>query len=167
MKKILFSMLVAVFGVAGTAFAQNDIWTDSFFNGVPATTGQITGWDNWRASLKPGSYTFMTIKGTYDQVGITCTDKTIVNAFATAVQNYTTYISPSTGGHVWSICNRYLREIWLDPPSSCSGANCPNGYIIRPGIGTGNQNWGGVNTNTCGGPNQRMTFIFGKPSKPN
>ena len=165
---ILFlGIFVACFSTS--LHAQNSVYTDSFTQGVPPTTAQINAWDNWRASLKPGQYTYMTIKGTFDQTGITCTDKTIVNAFATAVQNYQTYISSSTGGHVWSICNRYLGEIWLDPPSSCSGSNCPgpNGYIIRPGIGTGNSNWGGVNTNTCSGATQRMTFIFGKPSKPN
>ena len=169
-KTLLKTFLVSLIGIfAFNCNGQNAIWTDSFTQNAAPTTTQITAWDNWRASLNPGQYTFMTIKGTYDQTGITCTDKTIVNAFASAVQNYTTYISASSNGVIWSICNRYLGEIWLNPPSSCNGNNCPgpNAYIIRPGIGAGNPNWGGVNTNTCGGATQRMTFIFGKPSKPN
>jgi PKD repeat protein len=165
---LLMTVCAALFS-SNTMYSQNDVWSDTFTQGVPPSSNQIAAWDAWRASLNPGSYTYMTIKGSYDQTGITCNDKTIVNAFATAVKSYSTYISSTTGGHIWSICNRYLGEIWIDPPSSCSGNNCPgpNGYIIRPGIGTGNSNWGGVNTNTCNGFTQRMTFIFGRPSKPN
>lgn len=153
-------LVVCAFILSGNLFSQTVTWSDTFLLNTPATTTQVNNWNAFRASLQPGNYCGMLIKGTYDQNGIVCNDATITNAFANAVKNNLSYTSVSTNGHVWSVCNRFDQEIWLDPPSQCSGANCPNGYIIRPGIGPGNPNWGGVNTATCGGPNQRMTLIF-------
>lgn len=146
--------------------AQTATFSQSYTNGATATS-QCTAWNTFVSSLSSsGNYVKMTISGTYDATGISCTDKTIVNAFVAAIKSYGTYISATTGGHVWSICNRYSGEIWIDPPSSCSGSNCPSpGYIIRPCIT--NLNWGGVNTATCGGPNQVMTLKFEMPTKPN
>lgn len=141
---------------------QNIVYRDTFKNGVAPTTAQINRWDAFRAKLLSNlSYTGMTIRGSYDQTGKKCTDPTITKDMANALRTYTTYISGTTGGNVWSTCNRYLGEVWINPPSSCSGSNCPSpGYIIRPGIGTGNSNWGGVNTATCGGPDQWMELVF-------
>ena len=158
-KKLLFSFLISLLAFAN-AKSQATAWTDTFLQGVPATTTQINTWNAFRASLTPGSYCAMWIGGTFNTAGISCNNAPEVNAYATALQNYTSYTTPSCLGNVWSLCNRYDGEVWLNPPSECSGANCPNGYIIRPGIGTGNPNWGGVNTQTCSGPNQRMSLIF-------
>jgi PKD repeat protein len=148
-----------------TAFkaeAQDIVYRDTFRNGVPATTAQITRWNNFRAKLLANlAYTSVTIRGEYDVTGYTCNDAAITKAFAAAVRTNTAYASATTNGHVWSICNRYDGEIWIDPPSTCSGSNCPSpGYIIRPGIGTANSNWGGINTATCGGSNQWMELRF-------
>ena len=149
-----------------SSFAQTQIiWTDTFNIGVPATAPQIANWNAFRALLVTHPYTKVIMKGTFDQTGQSCTDTSIVHSLATSLLNNTDYISPSAcNGHVWHNCatHGYQGEVWLDPPSACSGANCPgpNGYIIRPGIGTSNPNWGGVNSNTCNGANQRMTLIF-------
>ena len=165
-KRLLLFTLMSLFVTLGLKAQGTVTWTDSFLRGVPATAQQVQGWNDWRASLQPGSYAAVIIRGTFDLVGKKCTDPTVVNDFARAIKDNTTYISNSQcGGAIWSICNRYIGEIWLDPPTSCSGANCPSpGYIIRPGIGTGNQNWGGINTPTCGGDNQRMWIVFEAPS---
>jgi PKD repeat protein len=167
MQKKLLLLPIVLFVMSFGLKAQGTItWTDSFFRGVPATAQQIQNWNDWRAKLQPGSYAAVIIQGSFDKSGKKCTDPRVVNDFARAIKDNTTYISTSQcGGAIWSICNRYLGEIWLDPPASCSGANCPSpGYIIRPGIGTGNSNWGGINTPTCGGDNQRMWIIFEAPS---
>jgi hypothetical protein len=81
-------------------------------------------------------------------------------AIANALRTSTTGMW-SCGGHQWHFCDRSsYEELWLDPPSSCSGSNCPNpGYLIRPCIS--NANWGGVNTATCtSNPTQTMTIEF-------
>ncbi|NUM31421.1 MAG: PKD domain-containing protein [Bacteroidetes bacterium] len=164
LKICLFLLFSFVLNFASRA--QTATFSQTYTNGATATA-QCAAWNAFVSSLSSsGNYIKMTISGTYDATGISCTDKTIVNAFVAAIKSNSTYISATTGGHVWSICNRYSGEIWIDPPASCSGSNCPNpGYIIRPCIT--NLNWGGVNTATCGGPNQVMTLKFEMPTKPN
>jgi len=159
MKKNLLSLLFVSVLCSGS-FAQITQWSDTFINGVTPTTTQVNAWNAWRAQLTPNQYCQMWIGGTYDTIGRFCSDTSVVRAFAMAIQNYTSYTSPSAcNGNVWSICNRYQGEIWLNPPSQCDGNNCPVGYIIRVGIG--NSNWGGVNTATCStNPSQRMTLRF-------
>lgn len=161
---LLLLLLTTVGGWSGLqAQTMQIVYSDTFTTGQGSSGSQCTNWNAFRAQLSPRCYVSMTIKGTFDPVGRTCTDPVIVNAFAAAVNAASSYTSPvACGGDIWSICNRYSGEVWLNPPSQCSGANCPgpNAYIIRPCIGGSNQNWGGVNTNTCSGPTQRMEFIF-------
>lgn len=148
-----------VFLIQSTSVKSQTVWTDTFLNGNAPTPVQVAAWTTFISRLDTTKcFTSMTISGTFDQTGITCTDPAIVSAFAKAMKKPASYTSPVTNGNVWSICSRYQGEVWLNPPSECSGNNCPTGYMIRPGIG--NSNWGGVNTATCGGPNQRMTFTF-------
>ena len=133
-------------------------YTDNFVNGQSANA-QCTHWQQWISGLA-NSYSAMTISGTNDSVGITCNNAQITTLMAAALKNVTAYTA-TCNGHVWSNCNRYNDELWLDPPSQCSGNNCPSpGYIMRACIGNGNPNWGGIKTATCGGPNQTMTLSF-------
>ena len=143
--------------------AQTVTYSQTHTNGQTATA-QCAAWGVFQTQLTPGNYHTMRIWGSNDMTGLTCTDFTTVNAMAAAIKNATTYISGTVNGHVWSVCNRYNGETWIDPPSSCSGSNCPSpGYILRPCIT--NLNWGGVNTATCGAPTQLMAieFIAGPP----
>jgi hypothetical protein len=161
MKKIyLFILTLLVFGSANNSNAQFITWTDTFTVGIAPTPAQIATWNNFRAQLL-GSYTYtkMTISGTYDPVGQSTSDPAIILAYANALRTLTSYTSPLTNGNVWSLCGtRYLGEVWLNPPAECSTANCPFGYIIRPG-GPGAQ-YGGVNSATCSPPSQTMVFTF-------
>jgi hypothetical protein len=133
-------------------------YTDNFLSGQTATN-QCTHWQQWISGLA-NSYSGMTMSGTNDSVGITCNNAQIASAMAVALKNVQSYTA-TCNGHVWSNCNRYNDELWLDPPSQCDGNNCPSpGYIMRACIGQGNPNWGGVKTATCNGPNQTMTLSF-------
>jgi hypothetical protein len=139
-------------GLCGSGYT----YSEAFTSGVTPTTA-CTDWKTYVAALG-SSYNSMKISGTYDSVGITCNTASVVNNMAAALKAQTAYTAVCNG-HTWSNCNRYNDELWLDPPSQCSGANCPTGYIIRPCIG--NANWGGVNTATCSGePSQTMTLSF-------
>src|SRR5262249_11129010 len=104
------------------------------------------------------SYSAVKISGTNDSSGQFCNNPAVATGLALALKNKADY-QGMCNGHLWTNCNRYEGEVWLDPPTLCSGSNCPNpGYILRPCIG--NLNWGGVNTNTCPGPSQTMTLTF-------
>ena len=161
MKKYLLiaSAFILLF-ISQQTLAQTGIimFTDTFYYGQTASS-QCNAWNTFRSQLTPRCYTKITIKGTNDMTGQSCSDLTIASNYANALNTLTDYMSPSCNGNVWELCFRYSGEVWLNPPSLCSGANCPNpGYILRPCIS--NQNWGGVNTPTCNAPSQRMTIIF-------
>jgi len=137
---------------------QGTSYSDTFTMGQTPTMQQCTNFTNFAAGLA-NNYTTMTISGTFDNIGITCNNPAIVQAFAAALKNNTGYISPACNGHTWAMCNTNADKIWLDAPSLCNGGDCPSpGYIIRPCIG--NLNWGGVNTATCSAPTQVMTIKF-------
>jgi hypothetical protein len=132
-------------------------YSQPFVNAVTPTTA-CTVWQTFVAGLG-NTYTSMRMSGTNDMAGILCNDPTVTKNMAAALKNNTAYTA-ACNGHTWSNCNRYSGELWLDPPSQCSGNNCPSpGYMIRPCIG--NPNWGGVNTATCTtNSNQTMTLSF-------
>lgn len=135
------------------------MYSDTFLQGQTAAPQKCTDWNTFKSQLTPKCYTKVIVKGTFDNVGKFTTDPVIIAAFANALNTNTTYISPTTNGNVWHYCNISSTQVWINPVANCSGSNCPSpGYIIRPCIG--NLNWGGVNTATCNGLNQRMTIIF-------
>jgi len=141
-----------------TAGGGCDTYSEDFVNGS-SSPAQCTSWNSWRAGLATSGYTRVTMKGTYDTTGITCSVPATAQAIADAIRTggRGTW---TCDGHNWSLCDRYSGELWIDPPLECSGANCPNpGYLVRPCIG--NLNWGGVNTATCTtNPSQNMTVEF-------
>src|SRR5690606_17904393 len=76
---------------------------------------------------------------------------------------YSWYVG--TPGACYSgLCGTTANEVELSVDGSQCGCVTP-GWTFRPAIT--NSNWGGINTGTCGGANQRMTIEFVKISKPN
>jgi hypothetical protein len=115
MKKTVlkFLLVLLAFGVSRVE-AQDIVYRDTFFNGVPATTAQIARWTAFQAKLTANlAYTGILISGTNNTTGIECTDAAIAKLYAAAVRTASAYTSPTTNGHVWSICNRYLGEVGL------------------------------------------------------
>ncbi|MBW2262432.1 MAG: hypothetical protein JRG91_10705 [Deltaproteobacteria bacterium] len=139
-----------------------DTFSEAFTTMVPSTA-QCTIFDAFRTGLATSGYVEVTMSGSLDSTGITCTDSTAAQAIANALRTSTSAMV-TCDGHTWAVCDRSgtlgpYTEIWIDPPSLCSGSNCPNpGRIIRPCIG--NSNWGGVASRTCSGPSQTMTLEF-------
>jgi hypothetical protein len=133
-------------------------WSASFTAGA-TPTAQCASFDAWRATLDASGCASITMRGTYDTTGVTCTDPTVVAAIADALRTGTTGLW-TCGGHTWHYCQRSsYEELWLDPPYSCSGSNCPNpGYLMRPCFP--GSNWGGVNTATCSPPSQTQYIEF-------
>lgn len=155
-------IIILLFGCLTFSLTTHSQTTISFSqqhtNGSTATS-QCAAYNSFKQQLTSNlCYQSVTIKGTFDTVGVTCNNPTVVTAFANGLNTVTGVYLPCNG-NMWHICPRYQGEVWLNPPDSCSGSNCPNpGYIIRPCIT--NSNWGGVNTATCGGSTQTMEIIF-------
>ena len=146
----------------------SNVTTPGGGGGGPAITFEHTypddgdtcpSFNDWRASLPSSGLTGMRMYGSLDVDGISCSDPGVAQALADAIRTNVSYIG-SCDGHEWSVCDRYTGEIWIDPPSLCSGSNCPSpGYIIRPCIG-GYPTPGGVNAGTCSNVPQMMGIEF-------
>lgn len=161
MKKYLFSLILAVQILTGQSQVTIS-WSDTFTNSINYGSSKMALWNNFRNDLDTSlNYSKITISGTYDPTGISCTDPVIVKNIAKAIAANTNLNITSCDGNVWHICHwggDYF-DFWINAPSNCDGSNCPDpGYIIRPGIG--NVNWGGINTATCWAPSQRMNIVF-------
>ncbi|MDB5232453.1 MAG: hypothetical protein JWN76_3258 [Chitinophagaceae bacterium] len=140
------------------------VYSENFVNNASPSLQAATTWCTFRSQLIQTNFTTLTLKGTFDPVGITCTDPTTVQAIANALRtgNSGTF---SSGGRTWHVGPGCVAG----SPVACStavelsadGTFCACGgssYIIRPDVN--NPFWGGVNTITCGGPSQNMQVIF-------
>ncbi|CAM2708092.1 unnamed protein product [Rotaria socialis] len=138
-----------------TTAALNIVYSQSFTSGVTPSSA-CTAWTNFVAQLTPLPYTLLQMNGTYDSVGVTITDSTVIAAIAVALRTAAAYGPVTTNGRSWQVgaCGTGSE---LSAASSICACLSPD-YLVRPCIG--NSNFGGVNTNTCGGPTQIMTVIF-------
>ncbi|MBI4703260.1 MAG: hypothetical protein HY744_19255 [Deltaproteobacteria bacterium] len=124
------------------------VFSEQFSQGQ-TPSGQCTAWNTFRAALV-GNYSKITISGTYDLTGVSCTGPN-ANALCQALRNNQT-LSLTCDGRNWQTgqCNA------IELSAAGSICQCPNAqYIVRPCIG--NNNWGGANTATCNGPTQVLT----------
>jgi hypothetical protein len=101
------------------------------------------------------TFTRATISGSNDPVGVSCTDPAIVTQMADALRN----ASPGTwtcDSRTWVVttCGGGIEFNATGSTCSCDDP----GYIVRPHIL--NDNWGGINTDTCLAPTQTMTVTF-------
>ncbi len=116
-------------------------------------------WNTYRMALT-GNYSSVNIKGTFDNVGFTCTNSGAnePNQIATNLRNGTAF-SIVCGAHTWNVgtCGAGI-ELTASGPGVCQ-CQTP-GYTMRPCINVGNANWGGANTATCTGPTQTITVTF-------
>src|SRR5579871_3660204 len=96
------------------SLVQAAVYSDNFVNGQTPTPAQCTKWQQFIATLG-NNYSTVTMSGTFDNVGITCNNPAVVNAYAQALKNQTAYTA-MCNGHSWSNCNRYNDELWIDPP---------------------------------------------------
>lgn len=112
-----------------------------------------TAWNTFRSSLT-GTYSSITISGTNDVIGRTCTGVQ-ANSICQAMRNGTTLSGVVCGSNTWyvSTCSGGI-EVGADT-GSCS-CQAVTGYSARPCLTT-NGDWGGVNTKTCGAPSQSLT----------
>lgn len=165
-KQTLKLILVLLFPLL--ANAQSKLVFNEYFDystGYCPGDKQYDNWVNLITSLDTTSdkYTKITMRGTYDMVGKSCTDKWAVRQIADALYNGYDY-SVSCDGYVWSVgtgcsdynCGNYSDYIELTLNQyTC---NCGTSYTIRPGMTS--PNWGGMNTETCQwwyqNANQRM-----------
>ena len=136
----------------GTCVASVAVTFSQSFTQGQIASAQCTVFNAFRAQLT-GTYTSITMSGSNDLVGHTCTGAG-ANTLCQALRTGTPVTALSCGGNNWYIdtCAGAL-EITSD------GAACTcktPGYAVRACLSS-NGDWGGVNSATCNGPTQTMT----------
>ncbi len=156
MKKIL---LYSVFLCLDQAvFCQSKISYKAYFDynaGYCPGDSQYDHWVDFITSLDTASsnkYLKITMRGTYDMTGKTCSEKYAVRQIADALYNgYDATVN--CDGNKWSIgtgCSDYncgSAPDYIELTLNNYTCNCGVSYTIRPGITS--QNWGGIATETC------------------
>ena len=127
-------------------------YSQSFTQNVVASA-QCTAWNTWRASLT-GTYTSVTLSGSNDTTGRTCTGSG-ANTLCQALHNGTATSVANCGGFTWYVdnCSSQGWELTADN-AQCTCSN--PGYNVRPCINT-NGDWGGIKGLTCAAPSQTIT----------
>jgi len=135
-------------------------YSQSFPSGtVDITSSQCTAWQSFTASLSAATtYTSVTIKGSNDSTGVTCTG-TNANTLCQALRTQTAVTGIACGGRTWATSSTCTVDGSTQMELSANGdqCNCASGYVVRPCIG--NNNWGGVAGPTCGAATQTLTVV--------
>jgi hypothetical protein len=129
-----------------------------FTTGVTPSAAVAADWGYFKTSLARALsdgrvFTRVTLRGSKDPVGKTCTGaaaQSLATSLSTGATN--NGVACTTGG-TWSTSGIYGIS------AETSSGNCTNpSYVVRPQIG--NANWGGINGATCSPPSQRMEVLF-------
>ncbi|CAF1350511.1 unnamed protein product [Rotaria magnacalcarata] len=145
----------AVITSTATVATRTITYSQNFTFGLTATA-QCTAWTSFVTQLIVQPYILLTMSGTFNPIGVSVTNTTVIANIALALRTSTRYGPVTSNSLSWAV--------GLCGPSyelSASGTTCmctSPGYAIRPCLT--NQNYGGINTTTCYGPTQTMTVIF-------
>jgi gliding motility-associated-like protein len=123
-------------------------------------------WQSFRSQLLTTlPYTKLTIKGSFDPVGVSVTDPAKVLQIADALRTGSS-VSIVDGGRTWLVGNCGYDNDGnpaIELSAAGSMCQCPDPeYIVRPciDVNSSNPNWGGAGTATCSGPSQELTVVF-------
>ena len=134
-------------------------FVDSFTFTESPTTEQCDNWNTYVASLTENDYTKITLSGSLDPVGLSCTEPAKAQALCSGLRTGTV-TTVTCGGVQWrsgTDCVCTGLSVSLNPIAPC---NCGNGfgYAIRPC--NGDPNWGGMGTgSTCFQGDQTINVV--------
>ena len=129
------------------------VFDEQFVSGQGASPAVQLAWDNFLASLT-GTYTQVTLSGSLDPTGVTCSDPTAVNALANAL-NTNAAVSVECNGRTWSTSPSCGGDF-----SAGRACDCNSDYAVRTKFGVGNTSWGGIDGKTCGAADQTIRVEF-------
>jgi hypothetical protein len=125
-------------------------YSSAFTLNVASTQQQCNDWVTFRGKLT-GTYSRVLLRGTSDPTGGISCGGAAANQICQGLRTATA-VSVMCDGRTWATDPLFQGSIAVNTTAGL----CPNpGYIVRPCIL--NQNWGGLNTNTCPGTSQTMT----------
>jgi cysteine-rich repeat protein len=136
--------------------AQPSYYSAQFPAGtVSSGAAQCTAWEAFRAELVQSSYTRVTVRGSANPGGLSCSDPGVATQICSALNTSGTVSGLSCDGNTWSVGECGGTAVAVN--SSVCECTTGDGHIVRPCID--NANWGGMGTATCSGEAQSMDVI--------
>jgi hypothetical protein len=138
---------------AGTCSVQGTVFSEDFFQ-FQSAPAQCDSWNDFLINrLVSGGFSSITMSGTFDLNGVTCSDPTAATQICQALHNGSS-VSVLCNGHRWNVGQCGGLELAVDNSVCfCTGSQS---HTVRPCTGS---NWGGVGTETCSAPSQNMTVV--------
>ncbi len=139
---------------AGTCSVSGTVFTGDFLEFQDSPT-QCNDWNDFLGNqLADVSYSSITMNGTFDPTGITCSDPDSATQICQALHHGRS-ASVSCGGHVWNVGQCGGTELNID--TGICFCDFFAAHDVRPCEGS--IDWGGVNTESCEAPSQTMRVI--------
>lgn len=154
-------MIPLALGISSSAAYAQLVYSHQFENATTYCPGdlQYDDWLSFRASLPTSGVRSITISGSQDPLGRTCSDPAIAQQIADAMRDIT-FLNMVCDGNNWQVsnscqtgCGEPDNDLVLSAGGSTCG--CSATYNLRPGIG--NSNWGGITGGSCFASTQTMT----------
>ncbi len=168
-------LVLAGLVISSSASSDQTIYSHQFDQAASYLSGstQYDDWLSFRASLPASDVSSITVSGSQDSVGRTCSDPVKAQQIADAMfagasgtSNGTITLSVNCDGFNWntgscSLVSTDANNLELNVGPGITMCGCSTGNdTARPGItgGTGNNfSWGGIAGATCAAPTQTMT----------
>jgi uncharacterized repeat protein (TIGR02543 family) len=150
----------AAFTSAGTPTLYRGAFTNAVYD-----SSQCTNWTAYRGSLSaPTIYSAITIRGSSDPAGVTCTGVS-ANSLCQALRAGSTLTNVSCGGKVWDVGT--CGGVALHAGTAAGSCNCggANDYIARPCYSSTPGYQGSVISDACGtGTSPQVVEVACTPS---
>jgi cysteine-rich repeat protein len=136
---------------------SNGVFFSAMFNQNQDGQAHCPAWNTFRMQLGQfNNFTYIKLWGSNNMAGVECMGAA-ANQICQALGTGQAMNNIACNGRTWNVGTCGSGVELSAQPGICQ---CTNpGYISRPCIGQGNSNWGGINTNTCGGPSQTIEVV--------
>jgi len=132
-------------------------WSGDFTQGQDGEAS-CGPWNDFRMQLQQfNNFTYVAIYGSNDPMGVSC-QGAAANTICQALASGQAMMGVACDGRTWNVGNCGVG-VELNAQGNGVCACTDPGYTARPCINQNNPNWGGVDTDTCNGPNQTIEVV--------
>ncbi len=146
-------VVIAIVTASAATSAQRGTEYSGAFTRSEIAATQCMEWNAFRSKLR-GAYSSITLAGSEDPAGRTCTG-TAANALCQALHDGTPVAHLVCDGHVWNV--DFCQSGW-ELSADATACYCGGDYAIRPCI-VSNGDWGGVRGPSCESNGNRSQVI--------
>lgn len=122
---------------------------------VPSSGAQCTSWETFRASLTNSAYTRVTLRGSANPGGVSCSDPDVATRVCQALSSGDSVSGLACGGNEWNVGT--CGGVAVSVNSGVCSCTTGGAHIVRPCVDSAD--WGGLGTETCAGEAQSMDVI--------